>query len=231
LSNGYSGNNCQINILECSSSPCHNGGTCIDGIDSFSCICLHGVIGIHCETNLNDCISSPCINGICLDGIDSYLCNCIPGYTGYSCESDYDECLSNPCQNGALCTDLLNHFDCSCLPPYGGVVCADLPLFGDGTQASSLSPRDIGLVSGGSILFFILAGACCYFVIRRRRLLKKLVKTLGTLEEHPHAHGHQTHKKSVQLSGVIITPSPRIEPPIDSTRVVAALTGSDIPDG
>ncbi|MRA75949.1 VWA domain-containing protein, partial [Bacillus thuringiensis] len=31
------------------SNPCHNGGTCIDGIDMYWCRCPPGFAGIHCE--------------------------------------------------------------------------------------------------------------------------------------------------------------------------------------
>ncbi len=37
---------------ECSSNPCQNLGTCSDGIDSFSCICLSEFEGSLCETNI-----------------------------------------------------------------------------------------------------------------------------------------------------------------------------------
>lgn len=42
---GYTGVNCEINSNECWSNPCLNGGTCIDGIANFNCICLEGFTG------------------------------------------------------------------------------------------------------------------------------------------------------------------------------------------
>ena len=36
-------------IDECSSSPCQNGGTCIDGINSYTCVCVPGHAGDNCE--------------------------------------------------------------------------------------------------------------------------------------------------------------------------------------
>lgn len=35
---------------ECASNPCLNGGACVDGIASFTCICVQGFIGVRCET-------------------------------------------------------------------------------------------------------------------------------------------------------------------------------------
>ena len=29
---------------------CHNGGSCVDGINSYSCNCVTGYTGDHCET-------------------------------------------------------------------------------------------------------------------------------------------------------------------------------------
>ena len=36
-------------IDECHSNPCINNGTCVDGIASWTCACLHGFIGVHCQ--------------------------------------------------------------------------------------------------------------------------------------------------------------------------------------
>ena len=40
-----SGTNCEIDIDECASDPCLNGGTCADSINSFSCTCQVGFTG------------------------------------------------------------------------------------------------------------------------------------------------------------------------------------------
>ena len=36
---------CEVNINECGSNPCANGGTCMDLINSFKCDCLPGFTG------------------------------------------------------------------------------------------------------------------------------------------------------------------------------------------
>ena len=39
-----------LDIDECASSPCQNGGTCNDGINMYNCDCVPGYSGGHCET-------------------------------------------------------------------------------------------------------------------------------------------------------------------------------------
>ncbi|NWI69411.1 PGCA protein, partial [Todus mexicanus] len=40
---------------ECHSSPCLNGATCVDGIDSYKCLCLPSYGGDLCEIDLENC--------------------------------------------------------------------------------------------------------------------------------------------------------------------------------
>ncbi|XP_066267487.1 fibropellin-1-like [Branchiostoma lanceolatum] len=78
----------------CASSPCQNGGACIQHDDYtvsypfYSCSCVEGFNGTNCEKNIRDeCASNPCFNGAtCVDGVDSYTCECIFGSTGTHCE-------------------------------------------------------------------------------------------------------------------------------------------------
>ncbi len=37
---------------ECDSSPCQNGGSCTDSLNSYTCNCVDGYIGTHCETGI-----------------------------------------------------------------------------------------------------------------------------------------------------------------------------------
>ena len=39
-----------LDIDECSSSPCLNGGFCVDQVNSYRCNCSEGYIGTDCET-------------------------------------------------------------------------------------------------------------------------------------------------------------------------------------
>ena len=36
---------------ECSSSPCQNGATCVDGVNHYNCTCSLGYNGVHCEVS------------------------------------------------------------------------------------------------------------------------------------------------------------------------------------
>lgn len=38
-----------IDIDECASQPCQHQGTCLDGINQFSCLCSPGYTGKMCE--------------------------------------------------------------------------------------------------------------------------------------------------------------------------------------
>ena len=40
-----------LDIGECLSDPCQHGGTCVDNINAFTCICTIGYTGNVCETS------------------------------------------------------------------------------------------------------------------------------------------------------------------------------------
>lgn len=122
---GFSGIDCAVNIDECASAPCQNGGSCEDGINTFTCHCIAGFTGTFCEENVNECLTAICQNGAtCVDGINEYTCTCVAGFTGSDCSVDIDECASSPCQNGGICFDLLNAFQCDCPSGFSGSDCS-----------------------------------------------------------------------------------------------------------
>ena len=45
------GNNCSVNSI------------CVDGIDSYTCVCDSGYIGVFCDVPTEDCMGRECING------------------------------------------------------------------------------------------------------------------------------------------------------------------------
>ena len=38
-------------IDDCDPDPCQNGGTCTDGVDSYTCTCVTGFTGTDCDTS------------------------------------------------------------------------------------------------------------------------------------------------------------------------------------
>lgn len=67
------GSRCELEINECLSNPCVNGGACEDQTGGYVCNCPVGFSGDHCEVDVDECYSAPCLNGgHCQDGIDSF---------------------------------------------------------------------------------------------------------------------------------------------------------------
>lgn len=121
---GFTGEHCEVNINDCESNPCLNGGTCNDAVNSFRCQCLPGFVGEFCQVNVDDCLMKPCANGgTCIDSVNDYQCRCPPGYTGKDCSINIDECASNPCHNGGTCHDRVNEYVCTCPSNYMGARC------------------------------------------------------------------------------------------------------------
>jgi len=41
-----------VDVNECESNPCQNGGSCTDNVNSYSCACVDGYTGTNCETGI-----------------------------------------------------------------------------------------------------------------------------------------------------------------------------------
>lgn len=123
-------------INDCLENPCGNGGTCIDGVNSFQCFCPEGWEGRLCDLSeflaWNQMQLFIFSGGLCsiLNKISCQWQSCkINPETGLgkfqSCKSssDVNECRHNPCKNGGRCVDLVNDFYCECADNWKGKTC------------------------------------------------------------------------------------------------------------
>ncbi|CAF4399033.1 unnamed protein product, partial [Rotaria sp. Silwood2] len=117
-SKAFSGDRCQINIDECSSSPCRHGGLCIDGLGEFICSCPEGYEGRFCEIPIDPCQNNPCENqGTCIRTAynNNFRCVCPTNYSGRLCQILIRNfCASSPCLSNATCENLPHGYRCYC---------------------------------------------------------------------------------------------------------------------
>ena len=144
---GFSGQSCETNTDDCDDNACRNGikpdasatesdldpgGTCVDGINKYTCTCHPGFTGEHCTQHRSVCgEQKPCQNGgTCHDSAaerSGYTCTCPTWTGGHDCESGTDLCASSPCNNGGTCTQTAEAYTCACAVGYAGTACDVCP--------------------------------------------------------------------------------------------------------
>lgn len=118
---GYRGQRCEIDIDNCTPSPCVHG-VCSDRVNGYTCDCAAGYGGQNCEIDIDDCASQSCARGECMDLVHDYKCMCPAGWSGKNCDNNVDNCQGNPCARGT-CMDRADGYSCVCPPGYDGVNC------------------------------------------------------------------------------------------------------------
>ena len=66
------GLHCETNMNECNQTnlACHNGGTCVDGVNGYTCQCPARFSGPFCNVTVTKCDGSPCQNdGTCTENV------------------------------------------------------------------------------------------------------------------------------------------------------------------
>eukprot|EP00058_Branchiostoma_floridae_P005492 XP_002590980.1 hypothetical protein BRAFLDRAFT_69469 [Branchiostoma floridae] len=88
-------------VDECASNPCQNGGTCINGVNSYHCHCTVGYGGETCQTDLDLCAQVVCpFNWQCQDEGNHFIC--LAGTTRLL--TPY-VCSSASCPDGLYCKE------------------------------------------------------------------------------------------------------------------------------
>ncbi|KAM4663381.1 protein crumbs homolog 2 [Discoglossus pictus] len=165
---GYTGRNCETNIDDCVHHQCLNGGSCEDGVNSYTCVCPATYAGPHCQWPYppDQCDKNfSCLNGgRCMSGLWGANCTCRSGFTGKRCEVNINDCESNPCLNGGTCQDSVNTFKCICNASYSGVRC-EKPRLLRVPKASTL----VGSAIGTGMLFILLSVIAAVVVTMRKK--------------------------------------------------------------
>ncbi|XP_078696559.1 sushi, von Willebrand factor type A, EGF and pentraxin domain-containing protein 1-like isoform X3 [Branchiostoma floridae x Branchiostoma belcheri] len=130
-------------VNECESNPCQNGGSCVDHINTFTCLCTPGYTGINCEKDLNKCgpKNEPC-DYKCHDKDTGYRCKCRKRFELFNNVHciDEDECTT---RNGGCdhnCINTPGSHLCSCYPGY--VLGADQKSCVDVNECAGIELRD-----------------------------------------------------------------------------------------
>ncbi|XP_047504836.1 cubilin-like [Pieris napi] len=86
---------------ECQSHPCENGGTCLNLVNGYYCLCPSNWKGVNCDEDVNECRNYAgtdlgCQNGAtCINRPGSYDCICKPGWFGLHCTRKERNCTGN----------------------------------------------------------------------------------------------------------------------------------------
>eukprot|EP00075_Anas_platyrhynchos_P021732 XP_027310985.1 LOW QUALITY PROTEIN: protein eyes shut homolog [Anas platyrhynchos] len=135
---GSTGEFCKVQIDNCNSNSCENGGTCVDYEDHFRCTCPIGFEGERCELDIDSCVfyNISCAPGaLCVNKSHGFNYTCLSpcvGNTkvcanGGSCFYDEDNqrshCVCALGWTGQTCLENIN--DCEVNQCQHGATCED----------------------------------------------------------------------------------------------------------
>ncbi|KAB0405822.1 hypothetical protein E2I00_013743, partial [Balaenoptera physalus] len=137
---GFEGATCGVNTDDCVEHSCANGGTCVDGMGSYTCQCPLQYSGAACEQLVDFCSSdlNPCQHEAqCVGTPDGPRTGMTARTTAARMgPGAWMESTATPasvlrvtvseCQNGANCVDQGSQPVCQCLPGFGGPECEKL---------------------------------------------------------------------------------------------------------
>lgn len=144
---------------------CQNGGTCLNTLGSFHCLCPANYQGVRCTVEFNDCRNASnheiCGSGECFDlprtssGVARYRCVCYQGFTKSvansetaPCDADVNECATgvHRCSRSppVACINTPAGYQCGSCPAGfsgDGYTCSPVDLCSVNNGGCSLSPR------------------------------------------------------------------------------------------
>ncbi|KAI4495639.1 hypothetical protein M0802_008474 [Mischocyttarus mexicanus] len=101
---------------------CQNSGTCIEGINEYTCNCTKDFMVQNCEEEYDACSLNPCQNnGSCTLITRSrrdFVCECPRGFEGKVCDVNIDDCVDVICPDDKICVDGIDSHECKCREGY-----------------------------------------------------------------------------------------------------------------
>ena len=135
---GFTGRNCNIQLIDCTNNICDNNGSCIaevtsDGEETRNyCECSPYFTGDHCEMSFDPCANKCENNGTCKssfigNGEYNTICNCTEYFTGENCTVDIEakiltcseESVCGGSERRSNCINHENHNDYQCVCKFG----------------------------------------------------------------------------------------------------------------
>ena len=162
---GFTGTTCNVNINDCIGTNCSGNGQCVDGVLSYTCVCVLGFTGVECDVNIDDCVAVDCSgNGQCVDGVHAYACECDPGFTGVECGINIDDCVGENCSGNGQCVDGIDSFSCNCNASFTGPLC-EIRASDNEAGGFMISATFIGGILGAILSFALLLALLIILVI------------------------------------------------------------------